>query len=82
MTDHPNDRDESNRYQREAAYWREQCEELASALADTIPYLDDYHIEAKNNGHPDWIKLARKGLNGATKALANYTASLNDGRDS
>lgn len=36
MDDHPTPTDYANRFERDAAYWREECEALAAALHDVI----------------------------------------------
>lgn len=80
MIDHPTDADLTNRHQREAAYWREQCEALAEALSHAQGRLLNINIALSSGGTKrEAIRIADLGEDCIKHVLANFTAALIDG---
>jgi hypothetical protein len=48
---------------------RQHAERLAAALERAIPHLENYLLDAQENGHPEWIRIAQDALNDARSAL-------------
>lgn len=82
--DHPTDRDEANRYQRErdywmeaAAFWRERGEELAEALTVAADALGSRALELDNHGM-DYLGC-EDAYTSARSTLARHAVKLIDG---